>query len=188
MKRHRIGRVQEPWTNLVPPIRSPNYREQIQLAKETNVTEKRHRRRRSLEVAVQGLLRPHLSTSTVAIPEVKGVRDPGPELSSSTKKRNDLSTKSEWKKDHAVTLEESEIAESRQNWPALDAATQRSIVLEYRALHDEIKARGLYTCRYSNYGVESIRYGLLFAAFLYLLSIKWYLSSAVFLGLFWVSG
>lgn len=27
MKQYRIGRIQEPWTNLEPPIRSPDYYE-----------------------------------------------------------------------------------------------------------------------------------------------------------------
>lgn len=65
--------------------------------------------------------------------------------------------------------------------------TQRAILADYRALHEQIKAEGLYQCRYSEYAKESLRYGLLFSAFLYLLWCKWYLTSAMFLGLFWVS-
>jgi delta8-fatty-acid desaturase len=58
--------------------------------------------------------------------------------------------------------------------------------LEYRALHQQIKDEGLYQCRYSEYGKECIRYAAFFGAFLYLLHIQWYMSSAVMLGVFWV--
>ena len=71
--------------------------------------------------------------------------------------------------------------------PSLDAETQQQILLDYRELHEQIKAEGLYQCNYSAYGWESLRYGALFAAFAYLLYSKWYLTSALFLGLFWVS-
>ncbi|KAF2624184.1 fatty acid/sphingolipid desaturase [Macroventuria anomochaeta] len=72
----------------------------------------------------------------------------------------------------------------REN-PSLDAETQQQILLDYRELHEQIKAEGLYQCNYSAYGWESIRYAALFAAFTYLLYSKWYLTSALFLGLFW---
>lgn len=74
----------------------------------------------------------------------------------------------------------------REN-PSVDAETQHQILLDYRNLHEQIKAEGLYKCNYSAYGWESIRYGALFAAFAYLLYSKWFLTSALFLGLFWVS-
>jgi delta8-fatty-acid desaturase len=59
-------------------------------------------------------------------------------------------------------------------------------VQEYRALHQKFKDQGLYKCNYSAYGWECLRYGTLFALFMYTLSAKWYLTSAVFLGMFWV--
>lgn len=86
----------------------------------------------------------------------------------------------------ATELEEKEIADGLRDNPAVDAETQRAIVLEYRALHQRIKDEGLYTCRYSAYAKESIRYAILFGLFLYLLHAKWYLTSALALGLFWV--
>lgn len=73
----------------------------------------------------------------------------------------------------------------REN-PSVDTETQHQILLDYRELHEQIKAEGLYKCNYSAYGWESIRYATLFAAFAYLLYSKWYLTSALFLGLFWV--
>lgn len=82
--------------------------------------------------------------------------------------------------------EEREREEGIRDNPSLDVETQQAIITDYRALHEQIKAEGLYQCRYSEYAKESIRYGLLFAAFATLLYCKWYLTSAIFLGLFWV--
>lgn len=90
------------------------------------------------------------------------------------------------RENYAIELEEKERAEGLANNPSVDPETQRAIVLEYRDLHQQIKDEGLYKCNYANYGRECIRYGSLFAIFMYLLHIKWYLSSSVFLGLFWV--
>jgi delta8-fatty-acid desaturase len=84
-------------------------------------------------------------------------------------------------------MEEKEIMEGLRENPSLDAETQQQIIMDYRALHEQIKAEGLYQCNYSAYGWESIRYGTLFTAFAFLLYSEWYLTSALFLGLFWVS-
>ena len=89
---------------------------------------------------------------------------------------------------YAADLEQKEIADGLRDNPSVDAKTQRAIVLEYRALHQKIKDQGLYTCRYSAYALESVRYAILFGTFLYLLHVKWYLTSALALGLFWVRG
>jgi len=71
--------------------------------------------------------------------------------------------------------------------PSLDLETQKAIIMDYRELHEQFKAQGLYQCNYKAYAWESLRYGILFASFAYLLYVKWYMSSALFLGLFWVS-
>ncbi len=86
----------------------------------------------------------------------------------------------------ADDLEAKEQAEGRRDNPSLDPEVQAAIQRDYRALHEQIKAEGLYQCRYSEYAKESVRYGMLFAAFAGFLYCKWYLTSAIFLGLFWV--
>jgi delta8-fatty-acid desaturase len=87
---------------------------------------------------------------------------------------------------YAIEQEELEIERGIQENPSLDVATQKAIINDYRELHQQFKDEGLYQCRYSEYGKECIRYALLFAAFGYFLYTKWYMTSAVFLGLFWV--
>ncbi|KUI65082.1 Delta(8)-fatty-acid desaturase [Cytospora mali] len=86
---------------------------------------------------------------------------------------------------YTAAMEKKEIADGIRDYPSLDNATQQSIRAEYDILHQRIKDQGLYNCPYTEYGKEVIRYSMLFGAFIYLVHIKWYLTSAVFLGLFW---
>lgn len=81
--------------------------------------------------------------------------------------------------------EKHEIEIDLAKMPSLEQATQQYIMTRYRALHEKIKAQNLYDCRYINYLKECCRYGLLFAVFLYTLKAEWFITSAVFLGLFW---
>jgi delta8-fatty-acid desaturase len=66
MTKHRIGRVQLPWTNLEPPIRSPNYyinleeRKRLAAAPETE----KSRRGRSVDLGSVGL--PHTPSTICA--------------------------------------------------------------------------------------------------------------------------
>ena len=79
-----------------------------------------------------------------------------------------------------------EIDQCIRDYPSLDANTQLEITKKYQALHQRVKDEGFYDCRYSEYGKELIRYSIIFAAFFSLLRAEWYLTSACFLGLFWV--
>jgi hypothetical protein len=88
---------------------------------------------------------------------------------------------------YAVEQEQLEREEGWRDNPSVDIETQKAIIIEYRALHEQFKAEGLYQCNYSAYAWESLRYLALFAAFGYCLHIKWYITSAMFLGLFWVN-
>lgn len=74
-----------------------------------------------------------------------------------------------------------------QDFPSLDLDVQQAITEKYMALHKEIEEQGLYTCPYIEYGKECVRYLSLFALFIVTLRQGWYLTSAIFLGLFWVS-
>lgn len=88
---------------------------------------------------------------------------------------------------YATEIEQKEIEDGLRDNPSIDMETQAAILQDYRELHQQFKDEGLYECRYSEYGKESIRYGFLFAIFAGLLYSKWYLTSAMFLGMFWVS-
>lgn len=183
MKKYRIGRVQEPWTNMRPPIQCEDWRERLERTKQRAAAEKRHKRRRSIEVTFKGLLPPKPS---IEVPPESETTTTGAQTTLDEKKSK-AEAAATLRIHHAQKLEEKEIEDSKRDWPSLDQPTQRAIMEEYRELHDQIKARGLYKCQYSKYGYESIRYVGLFSVFLYLLYSKWYLTSALFLGMFWVS-
>lgn len=54
MKQYRIGRVHEPWSNLSPPIRSPDFYEKLAQRKADRATsagEKRARSRASVDLS-----------------------------------------------------------------------------------------------------------------------------------------
>jgi delta8-fatty-acid desaturase len=70
-------------------------------------------------------------------------------------------------------------------YPSLDHETQREISLKFKALHQRVHDEGYYDCDFRNYGKELIRYGILFALFVFFLRRESYLISAAFLGLFW---
>lgn len=86
----------------------------------------------------------------------------------------------------AIDEEQREREEGWRDNPSVDPVTQMGIMIEYRALHEKFKAEGLYKPRYDAYAWECLRYGILFALFGYALYTKWYMTSAVLLGLFWV--
>lgn len=73
-----------------------------------------------------------------------------------------------------------------RDYPSLDPIVQQDIVQRYRQLHQQVRDEGLYSCRYTEYGKEMVRYTTLFIVFATALHYGWYLTSAVFLGLFWV--
>ena len=70
-------------------------------------------------------------------------------------------------------------------YPPLDAATQDDIVRRYRTLHNRIIAEGLFECNYKAYLIELCRYIALFGMCLLCVSLGWYGTSGLFLGLFW---
>lgn len=72
-------------------------------------------------------------------------------------------------------------------YPAVEHDVQLAITAKYMKLHEQIEAQGFYQCPYLEYGKEMARYLTLFAFSMYSLYKGWYLVSAFFLGLFWVS-
>lgn len=79
------------------------------------------------------------------------------------------------------------VDKGRRDYPSVDPIVQQGIVNRYRALHQQIHDEGLDSCRYIEYGKEMMRYTSLFVGFLTALHYGWYMTSAVMLGLFWVS-
>ncbi|KZO90790.1 fatty acid/sphingolipid desaturase [Calocera viscosa TUFC12733] len=63
---------------------------------------------------------------------------------------------------------------------------QHRHALALRELHEQIKSKGLYQCRYiTGYGPEVLRYTLFAVLAAWAYRREWYLWTAVFLGIFW---
>ncbi|KAL4938917.1 hypothetical protein BDV06DRAFT_199950 [Aspergillus oleicola] len=78
-----------------------------------------------------------------------------------------------------------EIRLTLNTYPPLDTVTQSTIIAKYRALYAQIHSEGLYECKYTAYAWEFARCATLFGIMLFFLKIKWYITSALFLGWFW---
>ena len=216
MKKHRIGRVQQPWINMEPPIRAKKACTEPELDEKKALKSTHDRRsRRSVDLSSVSFFRSvHASrtkfrvcyyatanarfkvaaTITKKLSPTDGCvnrsRTPDPEKQPLL--RSEAPTPAAFDKkahrlQYATELEENEIMDGLRENPSIDPETQQQILLDYRELHEQIKAEGLYKCNYSAYGYESIRYATLFGSFAFLLYHQWYLTSALFLGLFWVS-
>lgn len=84
--------------------------------------------------------------------------------------------------DHATKLA---VDVDLSEYPSLDEETQRNISVNFRKLHENVRQNGLHQCDLSNYLMEVVRYVILFSLFILALRYEWYITSAVFLGLFW---
>ncbi|OJD32090.1 fatty acid desaturase [Diplodia corticola] len=219
MKAYRIGRVNQPWTNLEPPIRAA----QAPAAPHRNAPDTTTTTTPTITVADADDTTSESNDDAASIFSHKldplsssnssvGLSDAEPDSCTPSKPCGDVSdapktapagdcrrrnvatakpqqalfpTENLSRTTYTAALEQKEIADGIRNYPSLDPATQQSIRAEYDALHRLVQEKGLYKCRYSQYGKEMIRYSALFSLFAYFLAKEWYLTSAVFLGLFW---
>ncbi|KAF1973065.1 fatty acid/sphingolipid desaturase [Bimuria novae-zelandiae CBS 107.79] len=188
MKQYRIGLTQEPWMNLESPIRSPDFYKHLGVCKEecAKLGSKESADISSAVIAPQNKLnRTPCIRRTVEVAPVDCEKQTRLHTSTKSNEVESIDGSVAARERYATGLEQKETSDGLRNNPSIDVATQRAIVLEYRALHQRIKDEGLYTCRFGEYAKESVRYAFLFGLFLYLLHTKWYLTSALALGLFW---
>jgi len=228
MRGFRIGRIQEPWINFVPPIRGGIFRPTTSSTTSTPVTVHTPPEEPETESSGSDLddsvwsskgstlgsrtssytdldLEVKLAKATVTeiscdeealsvddspdcIRRTPFIADESDNLDVALEKKpcvsEDITKLS--RAAYTIGLEQKEIDNDIRDYPSLDADTQRAIIFDYRALHEKIKSEGFYDCRYSEYGKDCIRFAVLFSIFIFFLQAKWYLTSACFLGLFWV--
>lgn len=160
MKAFSIGRVDLPWVNMIPPVQAdvPALPGQTPCSDEKKPAEK--------------ALGPCKLTSN-------GRKSASPSPGAIEEQLT--------KEGFTAAMEERERQDDIRSIPSLDLAQQLELRDKYQALHQRVKDEGLYDCPYIEYGKECARYAFLFGMFLYLVSIGWYLTSALFLGGFWVS-
>lgn len=211
MNHYRIGRIDEPWTNFTPPIRGGIFRgttvdvdtgtdtESDSDTEFSSCPPSFNSSRTSLNlIDDEGDGESHSSKSLLPleVPTSSSLLKP---LDRIIKHRNvapkahavavgvSESTTYTTREEYTSSVMQKEIDDDIGNNPSLDEETQRDIALKYSKLHDRVKNEGYYQCNYSDYGKEMLRYSLLFALFIVCLRAEWYMTSAAFLGLFWVN-
>lgn len=182
MMRYRIGYVQSPWVNFLPPIQGGVFRTMAEI--EQSKTDGAN-----------------LNSSAPPSPEPSPVFD----VDSDTKgprQRSGGNTKGETRASSVssnssvepeemdgmsyldtVTLEH--ITLDLEKYPAVDKITQLNIMDKYRQLHQRVYDAGLYKCNYWAYAIECSRYLSLFAGCLICIHYEYYFLSAFLLGGMW---
>lgn len=203
MHRYCIGHIQEPWVNFTPPIRGGVFRKeplavtevQSSSAAATKSSTSIERSPRSAPATPQCLdpVRHHSPVRLVQRRSAKEASDRTahvtlPVPSDKPKAKDDVMMHQlhETVGEYISQALQEEISTNTTDYPSLDVETQGEINRKYRELHERVSREGFYDCRYTQYGKELIRYTFLFALSMTALSYEWYLTSAAFLGLFWV--
>ncbi|OBT48040.1 hypothetical protein VE00_01642 [Pseudogymnoascus sp. WSF 3629] len=178
MSRYQIGRIEGRWENFLPPYQGGKFRPYTESASDGPDTDDQLEssdisrapsplfdtektatlRRRNAD------MQRSLSVSSVSSVEESESNSGMAYLDDITKKLLDIDNAS---------------------YPSLDAATQDEIVRKYRILGQRIQDEGLFNCNYTMYLIEALRWTFLFSMMLVCLKYGWYVSSAVFLGMFW---
>lgn len=202
MDAYRIGYIIEPWINQTPPIRGGVYRKTTVDAEEDTSSSvgsdqaydsdcvSVNSSATSLDSPASSIAAGHESKNYLPSGhqaeaehgEAVGLRRRGEKEISETLIVSQLSPEA-----YIASAIRGEIEDGIRSSPSLDQKTQQSINLKYQKLHQRVKDEGFYQCRYIEYGKEAVRYSLLFVASMYALRQEWYITSACFLGLFWVS-
>ncbi|WYZ35341.1 hypothetical protein EsH8_I_001617 [Colletotrichum jinshuiense] len=181
MSRYRIGTIQGRWENFVPPIQGGTFstpsddrdaESDSQYDTDSNPSSASCSHSSILEnFDSPGAMRRQRSTRATA--------------SSSSSISSVSSDPQDDAMAHLDLVTKQKITLDLETYPALDHATQDTIVAKYRCLDDRIRAEGLYDCNYVAYAIEVSRYSMLFAGMLLFLHWGWYIPSAVCMGAFW---
>ncbi|KAI4597989.1 hypothetical protein KJ359_003797 [Pestalotiopsis sp. 9143b] len=204
MKAYRIGRKPNgPWINMTPPIRGGVYTKQETVAvgieddvsdsstdadadgyaETTDDDQSALSDRTSLTSecsSVDGDAKADATQHTITQRRVVGRAD-GRSDNKGTTSALPAMTKAEWTQE----CMQGDIDRSVSEYPSLNPLVQADIVQKYRELHEKIRNAGLYECPYLDYGKEMARYTTLFVSSMVALHYEWYMTSAVFLGVFW---
>ena len=192
---YQIGRILENWNNLTPPMRGGIYRK----ADEKNSPSASSSDDESCDIStLPSLSSLASSTSSLDIPQHldhnilaqrksclitesnDGMKSEEPfalfedaSISSSI-----LSSKQYPNpKSYITQVVPDKIDNDVGDYPSVDAATQRNVVLKYQALHRRIQKDGFYDCQHLDYVKEFVRYTMLFVAFLVSSYYGWYVTS-----------
>lgn len=190
----RVGKIQGPWENLLPPIQGgiyANWRRKgstkldRKLDNESDDTSISSILEQEMEPPVAGTSR--LRTSANIVPVV-------PQNVMITEENKDMlfpSYKNETIVDPKILMEKYDNELTRQdilNLPPLDYKTQNQLREEYTKLHEIVIKNGFYKCLYWNYIREIIKILSLFLYSLSFYKLGYFRISAVCLGFAWQQG
>ncbi|BFZ59072.1 hypothetical protein YB2330_000074 [Saitoella coloradoensis] len=164
MRAFIVGRVEGVWKSMVPPIQGGKYGEEDEGVVIDSSSASSKASDNGEEAQEQGL-RPRASML-----RADSGMPPTPAVNAMPSLPNPV---------------QEAIEHDLASYPSLDPSTQQYIAHKYRELHERLEEEGYYDCNYAAYGRECIRYSILLAVALYTLHHAWYLTSALFLGLFW---
>ncbi|CAN8104981.1 unnamed protein product [Discula destructiva] len=189
MDRYRIGRLDYRWENMLPPVQGGQFR---LLSTQDGGADDDPGQCHLDEHSPNSSRASSRSPSPIFDRPKNGVtflRHRVDALSPSLRPSSSTSvTSAEEDEDEMSLLDRrtmQEIEQDQDIYPALDAATQDTIVEKYRQLNARIRAEGLYNCNYSAYAIECSRYTLFFCLFLLFLHWGWWAASGFWLGCFW---
>lgn len=190
MKAFRIGRKSAgtPWPNATPPIRGGVFKPLGRQEDEViHPSPKECDTRQDIKVGLSDLgLSPIDSGVRSRVQPAAADHDAG-KAPGEARESDDSNCLPSCPVEYTEWAVQQRINQCRQEYPCPDnTAVQQDIIRRYRQLHQQVKDEGLYECRYSEYGKEMIRYTSLFGLFLFALHHEWYMTSALFLGVFWV--
>ncbi|KAM5352129.1 hypothetical protein ACJ41O_004852 [Fusarium nematophilum] len=181
MLRYRIGRIEGPWMNFVPPIQGGVYRTRAEIEQAASDPEC------SKDIA--------LSTPSSRVPspvfDDDGVRHRAGDRAKNGARAlsvSSASTVEETEMDgmsYLDTITREHITLELDKYPAPDEVTQAKVIAKYRQLHQRIYDAGLYKCNYWAYGKECCRYLGLFTSSMVCLHFKYYALSAFLMGALW---
>jgi delta8-fatty-acid desaturase len=180
MMNYKIGRIDDCWINLVPPIQHNICEATSDKEPGKDLEEKKSkssrselRREQSVVESLQQCQNNSISHSQIAqdnssLEPQKSSSGEGGEIPAFLDLRS--------KREIDIDLDK---------YPALDPATQEDITIKYRQMAKAIEAEGIYQCKATPYVFESLRCCILFGIMLYTLGKGWHIIAGLSLGIFW---
>ncbi|QSZ36177.1 hypothetical protein DSL72_007302 [Monilinia vaccinii-corymbosi] len=168
MHRYRIGRLEEPWVNIIPPFQRQSLR-----APE-NETEKEP----STPTSEIPLVDATVTENLLAVPRL--ATNPDSDTSSMTSSIFDHEGLRSRFQTEGSSVDSEDILEPESK--VLDAS---ELEAKFQTLVAKLEDEGLYDTKPSAYISEILRCTILFALSMGLLRVEWYAASAAFLGMFW---
>lgn len=180
MLRYRIGRIEGPWKNFVPPIQGGVFRTRAQMEDQAGDESDNSK---ELDLSSSSSRAPSPVFDFDMQQGTRKRQGAAGSSSSSSPQPSDSAEMDGMTYLDSITREK--ISLDLDKYPALDDATQARVVAQYRELHEKAKAEGLFDVNYSGYSLDCCHYLGSFILTLVFLSYGQYVLSGLCLGYMW---